>query len=423
MVDEKKIKYSDSPFAPDWAKDPALRDRTITSFGKPLPLTNDLPSPFDEQSDVNDKTDPNYNQTSSDAGVHPTVEQIEDILWQDTDEDIQVYCIMDGYWADGLYGRLLNSPDLSWAHMFQGDVATRNVQQAPFIIALKRGHKLTKWLIEEGWGKGWGIYFTASTKKADLLYGTPLVHDKRFLPSNEEQLKLGNLVNGQEDPLWKMRRHFRQFSDVYLEGENKIVDFRYYDPWVLSIYISTCDLTARKRFFNSITNFYTDGYADNKKNNNYSVIYIENLSQILTYNIKEFICSNIINFSKNKDSEQSDKFTLFVEITKPISTAFQEAQKNIVFKSIIHDIKIEPIIKQYRHLVTINYLEEIYDLCSKYIPPTRNNIYSVVLFTLVFGKNSTEKTLKKWLNEKTPSQTIAPLMVNYARTIAITDRL
>ena len=74
-----------------------------------------------------------------------------------------------------------------------------------------------------------------------MLYGNPRIHDKRFLHSNEEQLKLGNLTQGPEDPLWKMRRHFRQFSDVYLESENKIVDFRYYDPSVFDVYIKSMD--------------------------------------------------------------------------------------------------------------------------------------------------------------------------------------
>lgn len=218
------------------ARDLALRERKITSFGKPILEGDEAISPYGENSPSENEIS-NQLQSLNDEGFKPSVEQIEKILWKEASDDIHVYCIMDGYWATGLYGRLLNSSDISWAHMFQGDVATRNIQEAPFIIALKRGHKLTKWLIEEGWGQGWGIYFTASTYKAHLLYGNPRIFDKRFLFSNEEQLKLGNLTQGEEDPLWTMRRHFRQFSDVYLESQNKIVDFRYYDPATLKIYL------------------------------------------------------------------------------------------------------------------------------------------------------------------------------------------
>jgi len=161
-----------------------------------------------------------------DEHTYPTIEQWAEFLWRGTDSDNRLYCIMDGSWAAGLYGRLLNNPDISWAHLFQGDVATRNVQQAPFIIALKPEHKLTRWLFEQGFRQGWGIYFMVSTIKAKRHYGAPPIHDKRFLPSNADDVKLGNLVGGEEDVLWAIRRHFRQFSDVLMEDSGKIVDFR-----------------------------------------------------------------------------------------------------------------------------------------------------------------------------------------------------
>jgi len=63
---------------------------------------------------------------------------------------------MDGFWAKGLYSRLCAAKDLSWAHMFHSSVALQRIQDAPFLIGLKRGHRLTKWLVEEGWGKWLG---------------------------------------------------------------------------------------------------------------------------------------------------------------------------------------------------------------------------------------------------------------------------
>lgn len=193
------------------------------------------------------------------ASDRPSIEELENLLWLKANDDLRVYAILDGDWADGLYGRLVNTNDLSWAHMFQGRSALANVQNSPFIVALKRGHKFNKWLIGEGWGQGWGIYFLASVEAAKNLYGEREV-DPRFLPSNREQIKLGNFTEGRTDPLWLIRRHFRAFSDVELEPRSKIVDFRYYDPATLRIYLPTCNEQELIHFFGPVGAFVTDGY-------------------------------------------------------------------------------------------------------------------------------------------------------------------
>ena len=264
-IDRSKLKYSASPHAPDWAKDPAKKDmpseRVITSFEKPIP---EGPEPEGLTAKA---TSSRYGvrggtQGEKDGPFRPTVEQIEAILWEEATSDLRVYALVDGYWAHGLYGRLLASPDLSWAHMYHGHVALNRIQDAPFIIGLKRGHKLTRWLIEEGWGSGWGIFFTASTRRARDYYGTPKVWDKHFLRVNEELVKLGCLVEGDTDPLWVMRAHFRRFGLVEFEDDGRVVFFRYHDPAVLHTYIPSCTNRELLHFFGPVRHYFAEGYCE-----------------------------------------------------------------------------------------------------------------------------------------------------------------
>lgn len=57
-----------------------------------------------------------------------------------------------------------------------------------------------------------------------------------------------------------MRCHFRQFSDVYLESDNKIVDLRYYDPSVFDVYIKIMDKEGIQQFLAPVVNAYYQEY-------------------------------------------------------------------------------------------------------------------------------------------------------------------
>jgi|GEM_PF-1236392 len=205
---------------------------------------------------------------------HPSIEQIEELLWRDTTDDVCVYAILDGDWVPGLYGRLVNAQGLSWVHMFQGRSSLANVQNAPFVVALKRGHAFNRWLIGKGWGQGWGIYFTASTSEALSRYGKSTIRDPHFLPSTQEQIQLGKLTEGQDDPLWLMRHHFRHFSDVEFEDDGRIVDFRYYDPATLRVYLPTCNPQELFRFFGPVKMFFAEGFSELESLNRSQNIYL-----------------------------------------------------------------------------------------------------------------------------------------------------
>ncbi|MCL2724718.1 MAG: DUF4123 domain-containing protein [Polyangiaceae bacterium] len=199
---------------------------------------------------------------ASDAFFQPAVEWFEELLWRDASDDVRVYAMIEGYAAPGLYGRLLGAPDLSWTHMYQGNTALYNLQNSPFLIALKRGHRFNRWLVEQGWGQGWGIYFCASTKAALDLYGPSKIRYPMFIKSTEETIRLGNLTEDQEDPIWLMRRHFRRFNEVEFEDTGNIVNFRYFDPATLRTYLPTCNADELRLFFGPVTVFFAEGFNE-----------------------------------------------------------------------------------------------------------------------------------------------------------------
>lgn len=185
---------------------------------------------------------------------------MENLLWSETNDDVCVYALIDGSFCFELYGRLLQI-DLSWAHMFQGGMALKEAAHAPYLVALERGHPFTRWLIEEGFGKGWGVFLAASTEAARARYGErkkyPLFHE----PTNKERVKLSQ-SKGLSDPIWLIREHFRHFSMVEFESDSDVVNFRYYDPAVLRTYIPTCSNYELMRFFGCVQYFIADGFCE-----------------------------------------------------------------------------------------------------------------------------------------------------------------
>lgn len=190
----------------------------------------------------------------------PSVEWLESLLWTGTDEDLRVYAAMDGNWCFELYGRLLQS-DLSWAHLFHGGIALKGSANAPFVIALERGHAFTRWLVEDGWGKGWGIFFGASTKAARRRYGPMQKYPQFHEPTNKDRVKLSQST-GLEDPIWLVREHFRRFSSVEFENSGEMVNFRFYDPATLRTYMPTCGNYELSRFFGPVKYYVAEGFCE-----------------------------------------------------------------------------------------------------------------------------------------------------------------
>jgi hypothetical protein len=93
---------------------------------------------------------------------------------------------------------------------------------APYLVALPPGSALLETLVQEGWGKAWGIYFTC-----------PL-------------------------PFEEVRKHLRHFLTVRDE-ENVDCFFRFYDPRVLRAFLPVCTREELRTFFGPIRRFKMEG--------------------------------------------------------------------------------------------------------------------------------------------------------------------
>ena len=118
-------------------------------------------------------------------------------------ETAHVYAVLDGASVPNLLLRLFDlQPDFEC--LYRGDLAPDMAEVAPYLVRLDPDSEFAAWLIEEGWGKHWGIF---AQSDADLR---------------------------------AMRRHFRTFLTITgPDGKSRL--FRYYDPRVLRLYLPTCN--------------------------------------------------------------------------------------------------------------------------------------------------------------------------------------
>ncbi len=114
-----------------------------------------------------------------------------------------VYTILDGASVPRL-PQTLEQMGVESECLFRGELEPELALVAPYLAVVQPGHPFTEWLLQEGWGRHWGV-FTIS--KADFR---------------------------------DLRMHLRTFLKVYGPDLTPLY-FRYYDPRVLRVYLPTCN--------------------------------------------------------------------------------------------------------------------------------------------------------------------------------------
>jgi len=137
-------------------------------------------------------------------------------------DNSSIYMILDTAHDESLYPKLLFS-EKKYFCLFNKKWSEELPDVAPYLIKLQQDEPLTNWLLSQGVGKHWGIYLKSSADDVFIV------------------------------------KHLRQFLKVKVEDENySTLNFRFYDPRVLSIYLPTCNEEELNIFFGPIDCYYAE---------------------------------------------------------------------------------------------------------------------------------------------------------------------
>lgn len=139
--------------------------------------------------------------------------ELQEVLFADA--KLNVFAVLDGASIPELVGKLHTYEPDHWC-LYRGKLDPDMAEVAPYLVSLrKREDVFTRWVLDEGWGRHWGVF---------ALSGTDLR---------------------------KLRQHFRRFLMVENQ-EGKSVYFRYYDPRVLRVFLPTCNAEETSVLFGPV---------------------------------------------------------------------------------------------------------------------------------------------------------------------------
>jgi hypothetical protein len=136
------------------------------------------------------------------------------------EDSVNVYAILDGAAIPNLLDELYELKS-EYVCLYRGDLEPDIAHVAPYLVQLDDESEFAEWMIEEGWGKNWGIF---AQSEADVR---------------------------------TMRRHLRTLLTVY-DAEGKPMLFRYYDPRVLRMYLPTCNAEELRTVFGPVAAYWAE---------------------------------------------------------------------------------------------------------------------------------------------------------------------
>lgn len=131
--------------------------------------------------------------------------------------ETRVYAVLDGASVPGL-PQTLAQFKVEAECLFRGEAAADMLLVAPYLASIRPDQPFTEWLLQEGWGRHWGVFVIC---KAELR---------------------------------ELRMHLRTFLKVY-GPDLKPLFFRYYDPRVLRAYLPTCNAQEARLVFGPVLRY------------------------------------------------------------------------------------------------------------------------------------------------------------------------
>lgn len=131
--------------------------------------------------------------------------------------ETRVYAILDGASVPQLPQTLARF-DIEAECLFRGELEPDLAQVAPYLASVPFDAPFTDWLLQEGWGRHWGVFAVSAVD------------------------------------LRRLRMHLRTFLKVY-GPDLKPLYFRYYDPRVLRTYLPTCNSQELRTVFGPVQRY------------------------------------------------------------------------------------------------------------------------------------------------------------------------
>lgn len=135
-------------------------------------------------------------------------------------EGVSTYAVLDGASVPDLRN-LLHSLKPRHECLYLGELTDDVAEVAPYLVQLELETPFTKVVLEQGWGKHWGIFAASESGIRDL------------------------------------RQHFRRYLTVY-DQDGKAMLFRYYDPRVLRVFLPTCNAEEIGKLFGPVKTFFAE---------------------------------------------------------------------------------------------------------------------------------------------------------------------
>jgi len=144
-------------------------------------------------------------------------------VWSHKHPAGKIYALVDAARAEQIYAEIGKLAASEYHCLYEGQWAQDLAAVAPYLVELQQAADFTRTLLQQGWGKSWGIWLES---QADI--NALLAHLRRLLQAAV-----------QTDPPQRLY-------------------FRYYDPRVLRVYLdpTTSDETERGRLFGTVIQRY-----------------------------------------------------------------------------------------------------------------------------------------------------------------------
>jgi hypothetical protein len=135
--------------------------------------------------------------------------------------DASVFAVLDGASVEHLLDMLYQDQPESIC-LYRGELQPDIAHVAPYLVRLVRDSPFTNWVLDQGWGKHWGVF---AVTQADLA---------------------------------ALRQHFRRFLTVH-DSKGTPLLFRYYDPRVLRVFLPTCNAEELESMFGPVLHYMLEG--------------------------------------------------------------------------------------------------------------------------------------------------------------------